>query len=594
MYLESLKLINAGPVAKAEIVCEFSADGTPKPILIVGRNGSGKSLALAHIVSAITSAHAESYDDSDIEKGKVLKLRTNSYIRHGADYSVGEVRFTNGYFVNEIQLAKPKSEYEAGYLEFVDLDMVPAQELMYLSSNSNEPDLNLKDSIDSETHLYFPPNRFEEPAWLNDMNLKSKADYPSLRRFVNLSNRSIIVQSPMKDIQNWLLDIIYDSFAVERNFFVLPPFRLGDPVRTFEERNGQATSILNAIEQVVKKVFGREGQVQWRVGQRNSRRIGLAINEETIAENLFGLSTGQALLIDLFLSIIRDFDLSKSTINTASDIKGIVVVDEIDLHLHTDMQHDVLPEIMRLFPGVQFIVTTHSPLFIMGMQGAYTKDSLQVIEFPDGVNIEAERFSEFESAYHYMARSALFQRKIQKRVRDLQRPTLFLEGATDVAYLLRAGELLGFEELLSEFELFEAAGSSNLSKIWDTYKGHLNYSVTRTLILLYDCDAAKSDDQIGNLIRRSVPAKDRKVRRGIENLFANRVIEAAMEFKPAFVDIVGAHQKTERGKTVDVPEIWEVNKDEKKNLCDWICSNASDSDFLDFKEIFQLIESILP
>src|SRR5262249_30633759 len=42
--------------------------------------------------------------------------------------------------------------------------------------------------------------------------------------------------------------------------------------------------------------------------------------------------------------------------------KGIVMVDEIDLHLHPKWQMTVLPTVAKALPNLQFIVTSHSPL----------------------------------------------------------------------------------------------------------------------------------------------------------------------------------------------------------------------------------------
>ena len=43
---------------------------------------------------------------------------------------------------------------------------------------------------------------------------------------------------------------------------------------------------------------------------------------------------------------------------------GVVLIDEVDLHLHPAWQHRILPDLMTLFPGVQFIVSTHAPAII--------------------------------------------------------------------------------------------------------------------------------------------------------------------------------------------------------------------------------------
>jgi predicted ATP-binding protein involved in virulence len=47
--------------------------------------------------------------------------------------------------------------------------------------------------------------------------------------------------------------------------------------------------------------------------------------------------------------------------NVALETPGIVLIDELDLHLHPAWQMRVLDDLMRAFPKVQFIVTTHSP-----------------------------------------------------------------------------------------------------------------------------------------------------------------------------------------------------------------------------------------
>ena len=72
------------------------------------------------------------------------------------------------------------------------------------------------------------------------------------------------------------------------------------------------------------------------------------------------MSSGETALLDLFLSILRDFDLSGATFNNAAEIRGIVVVDEIDLHLHAVHQHEILPSLMRMFPKVQIGVDSQT------------------------------------------------------------------------------------------------------------------------------------------------------------------------------------------------------------------------------------------
>jgi len=55
--------------------------------------------------------------------------------------------------------------------------------------------------------------------------------------------------------------------------------------------------------------------------------------------------------------------------------KGIVLIDEVELHLHPSWQRKILPLLLKTFPNVQFIVATHSPQVIGEIMG----DSLRVI-----------------------------------------------------------------------------------------------------------------------------------------------------------------------------------------------------------------------
>jgi predicted ATP-binding protein involved in virulence len=72
-----------------------------------------------------------------------------------------------------------------------------------------------------------------------------------------------------------------------------------------------------------------------------------------------GYRTTLAMAMDI-ASRLAGFNLA-SSITEALDAEGVVLIDEIDLHLHPSWQQRILPDLLRTFPGIQFIVTTHSP-----------------------------------------------------------------------------------------------------------------------------------------------------------------------------------------------------------------------------------------
>jgi len=271
----------------------------------------------------------------------------------------------------------------------------------------------------------------------------------------------------------------------------------------------------------------------------------------------------------------------------------MVVVDEVDLHLHTDLQHDLLPNLISLFPKVQFVLTTHSPLFLIGMEKIFTSSGFQLIELPGCQEIEVERFSEFEAAYKHMQESARFHNDVRKEIEASQKPIIYLEGTTDIDYIIKAAKLLGKDNLLNKFKLIDAVGSPHLNKIWDAYRSHLGDTIQQKSLLLYDCDANKAASNSGNLFRRTIPKKEHRIQVGIENLFPDQTIEKAMSYKAAFVDVTSEHTSTDRGIQKFVPESWKINRDEKRNLCDWLCENGNEDDFRNFLEVFDILEEFM-
>ena len=75
-------------------------------------------------------------------------------------------------------------------------------------------------------------------------------------------------------------------------------------------------------------------------------------------------------------------------------------------------------------------------------------------------------------------------------------------------------------------------------------------------------------------------------------MFPDALIEQAIAEHPQFVDVVEAHQKTTRGNTIVVPETWTVNKDEKRNLANWILENAIATDFAEFDGVLDMIRGL--
>ena len=56
------------------------------------------------------------------------------------------------------------------------------------------------------------------------------------------------------------------------------------------------------------------------------------------------------------------------------DLEGIVLIDEVETHLHVELQKKIVPILTELFPNIQFIMTTHSPFVLNSAPNAVVYD----------------------------------------------------------------------------------------------------------------------------------------------------------------------------------------------------------------------------
>ena len=85
------------------------------------------------------------------------------------------------------------------------------------------------------------------------------------------------------------------------------------------------------------------------------------------------LSSGFAAVLDIVLDIIIRME-KKTNRSFDFNIPGIVLVDEIETHLHIELQKSVLDLLTTIFPNIQFIVSTHSPFILNSIPDAVIYD----------------------------------------------------------------------------------------------------------------------------------------------------------------------------------------------------------------------------
>jgi predicted ATP-binding protein involved in virulence len=130
---------------------------------------------------------------------------------------------------------------------------------------------------------------------------------------------------------------------------------------TAAKKNRDFTVPLQAIQNAVDRALASEGWQNFHYSFRY---------EELTMENTEGVLLPVSMLSDglrSMVSLVADLAFRCACLNgfmgsgdpLASS--GIVLIDEVDQHLHPAWQQRVIPSLLQVFPNVQFIVTTHSP-----------------------------------------------------------------------------------------------------------------------------------------------------------------------------------------------------------------------------------------
>ncbi len=93
------------------------------------------------------------------------------------------------------------------------------------------------------------------------------------------------------------------------------------------------------------------------------------------------MSRGYAAILDIINDLIMRME-AKSGLRTNFEMEGVVLIDEIETHLHLELQKKILPVLVGLFPNIQFIVTTHSPFVLNSLENAviYDLESRTLVE----------------------------------------------------------------------------------------------------------------------------------------------------------------------------------------------------------------------
>ena len=215
---------------------------------------------------------------------------------------------------------------------------------------------------------------------------------------------------------------------------------------------------LEAVRNALKNVLPTFGNLTVR---RQPLRMEVQKDGETLKVDQ--LSDGEKCLIAMIGDLARRMAIANPMRENPLEGEGVVLIDEIDLHLHPTWQRMIIPKILEVFPNCQFVISTHSPHVLTHMKsgslyllehmdagiraekiaGSYGKTVDRVLE--DFMGLETTRPDEVSAAlrdiYEEIDRSNLEGAK--QKIEDLQKRIGRDPELTKAEVVIRRKELIG-------------------------------------------------------------------------------------------------------------------------------------------------------
>jgi hypothetical protein len=537
LYLAAAWIRNRAPLGDLNLV--FS----PAEVAILSAlNGRGKTTVLSYIADAFYEMAKPHFSDVTPDTSQFYRIASGLDRISPQAPSLVYLRFKAAEETFDyVDLRQPCLKEQ--YLALVSTIPSPIDYDLLLSSlatntvakqvSPNWTKEKAQQFFGKGVYTFFPAYRFEVPEYLN-APFQTKLTFRKDATFTGKLAKPIESATSFPQIANWLMDVILD--------------------RVMNPSSVPAQQLFASINQIVTMALSARsaGPLRLGVGPRHFGPTRIQVVKEftqppiQIYPSVFRLSSGEQALLTLFTEILRRADQATADI-ALSEIEGIVLIDEIDKHLHIKLQKEILPQLLKLFPKIQFIASSHSPFLGMGLADTLPARG-RIIDLSSGLALPPTNDPQYQEVYELMlgeeARFRELYINLQNQFDNTKKIQIITEGF-NTEHIRKALHIL-CPELLENVHIvagIEAkSGSRQLKNAFEImsrgeYSGHF--------IFVWDCDAQKEVDSISETPQFNKYCFPRntsntKTKRGIENLYPDELFGAdVFDEKTVFLEFSG-------------------------------------------------------
>lgn len=479
--------------------------------VLCGINGRGKTTILSYIIDAMYEMARPNYQSSfEGKENKYYRISSSSHSIESNKPSFVYIRFNiDGKLIDYIDVRGELSEADYdlfvkydGKIEFKKIkNRLTSHNYAKLFSCVNTDSL-LKEAFRNNVITYFPSYRYELPGYLNPP-YRDDIEISKTARFSEELPNPLEVRTGLRELSGWILDVVLDWEVYKQTQ------KVQDQNGTYEIDVTPERGVWVYLSQLLTNILVSKkypGEVRFGIGRRSRSGNRISImhdvsdeQQEELCPNLSLLSSGETALLCMFGEIIRQADNLKNNIQL-EQIQGIVLIDEIEKHLHIRLQKEILSKLLKLFPNVQFIVSSHSPFLNMGLASEPGLKS-QIYDLDNGaMECEPTTNEVYQNTYELFLgernKYAEALAEIRPKVESLTKTLVITEGKTDWKHFKKA---LDYFKSQGEFvdldiELYEYEMNFGDSELGTTLKKYSLIPNRFKIIGLFDCDEGNGRD----------------------------------------------------------------------------------------------------
>lgn len=352
MYVQELHLQNIGSFEDTKINFEPIRKKAPRVTVFIGNNGSGKTTILKSLVTALSWLPARIRTERgrglDIPEDVISNKQSSGAVSIEAEIGDTEAKITTYSWT----LSKAKSGRKNQFVT----DLKSLNEL----ADVHRTQLTENEQVDLPLLVFYPVERsvLDIP-----LKIKTKHKFEQLEAYDNALEMGVDFRRFFEwfrneeDLENEQ-KVDFAKFIEELSLSENESVQCWIDEIKREHLEYQQNNKLPAVRHAIfyfTKLYGvrvRRSPLRMEVTKKNSQF------------NVSQLSQGEKSLMALVGDIARRLAMLNPSLENPLHGKGIVIIDEVDLHLHPQWQRVLIERLVKTFPNCQFILSTHSPLVI--------------------------------------------------------------------------------------------------------------------------------------------------------------------------------------------------------------------------------------